>query len=120
MFTLNQRIKLLFLVKRSEQNWFGAEFKAQVLFCPMIGSDLQPYDAYSDGYDDLTCHTSNGTIAISESLIVEQRTGGVTEAQSTDESGDAAGTEYLSLFYHVLSILISRSFSSISAPLTSP
>ena len=98
MFTLNQRIKLLSLVKRSERNWFDVEFKAQVLFCPLIGSDLQQYDANGDGYDDLTCHTSNGTITISETHIVEQRTGGVTEGQSTDESGDATGTDYLSLF----------------------
>ena len=29
---------------------------------------------------------------------MEQRTGGVTEGQSADESGDATGTEYLSLY----------------------
>ena len=43
------------------------------------------FDANGDGYDDLTCHTSNGTITISESHIVEQRTGGVTEGQITNE-----------------------------------
>ena len=60
-------------MKRTEQNWFGAEFKAKAEFCTLIGSYLQGYDANGDGYDDLTCHTSNGTITISESHIVEKR-----------------------------------------------
>ena len=41
------------------------------------------FDAKGDGYDDLTCHTSNETITISESHIVEQRTGGVSMKQTT-------------------------------------
>ena len=91
-------------MKRTGQNWFGAEFKAKVQFCPLIGSDLQPYDANGDGYDDLTCHTSNGTVTISESHIVEQRTGGVTEGPTADESGDVNGTVYVPFIKNVLSI----------------
>ena len=56
---------------------FGEEFQAETTFCPLIGSDLQVFDANGDRYDDLTCHTSNGTVTISETHIVEQRTGGV-------------------------------------------
>ena len=41
------------------------------------------FDANGDRYDDLTCHTSNGPITISESHIVEQRTGGVSVKQTT-------------------------------------
>ena len=61
---------------------FGEEFQAETIFCPLIGSELHVFDANGDGYDDLTCHTSNGTIAISESHIVEQRTGGLSGNQS--------------------------------------
>ena len=41
--------------------------------CPVIGSELKVFDANGDGYDDLTCHTTNGTIQISESHIVNAR-----------------------------------------------
>ena len=57
---------------------FGEEFQATTTFCPLIGSDLQVFDANGDGYDDLICHMSNGTITVTESHIVEQRTGGVS------------------------------------------
>ena len=60
---------------------FGEEFQAETTFCPLIGSELHVFDANGDGYDDLTYHTSNGTITISESHIVEQRTGGVSAAR---------------------------------------
>ena len=72
---------------------FGEEFDASTSSCPLIGSDLQPYDANGDGYDDLTCHTSTGIITISESHIVEKRrgsdgdqiTGGGSESQGMGE-----------------------------------
>ena len=51
---------------------------AKEIFCPLIGSYLQGFDANGDGYDDLICHTSKGAITISESHIVEQKTGGVS------------------------------------------
>ena len=67
--------------KRRAVSWFGDDFRAKENFCPLIGSYLQGYDANGDGYDDLTCQTSKGTITISESHIVEQRTGGVSAAR---------------------------------------
>ena len=45
--------------KRRTVSWFGNEFRAKENFCPLIDSYLQGYDANGDGYDDLTCHTSN-------------------------------------------------------------
>ena len=35
------------------EDWFGGEFEATTEFCPLIGSDLQVFDANGDGYDDL-------------------------------------------------------------------
>ena len=67
---------------------FAEEFEVSTLFCPLIGSDLQPYDANGDGYDDLTCHTSNGIITITESHIVEQRMGRVSVFQGTEDGID--------------------------------
>ena len=69
---------------------FGEEFDASTSFCPLIGSDLQPYDANGDGYDDLTCHTSTGIITISESHIVEQRRGSSGD-RSTDRGSESQG-----------------------------
>ena len=62
-------------------NKFGEDFQAETIFCSLIGSELHVFGANGDGYDDLTCHTSNGTITISDSPIVEQRTGGVSAAR---------------------------------------
>ena len=69
---------------------FGEEFDASTSFCPLIGSDLQPYDANGDGYDDLTCHTSTGIITISESHIVEHRRGSSGD-HSTDRGSESQG-----------------------------
>ena len=42
-------------------------------FCPEPGTDLQVGDVNGDGYDDLTCHRSDGTITISESHVIAER-----------------------------------------------
>ena len=78
-----------FASDHSTQNGiFAEEFKAKLpKFCPWIGGDLQVYDANGDGYDDLTCHTSTGIIQISESHIVEQRTGNVSVGKGTKPDG---------------------------------
>ena len=75
-------------------DWFGGEFEATTEFCPLIGSDLQVFDANGDGYDDLTCHSSNGTITISESHIVEQ----VEQEEFFNKHDDIQGGESLTHF----------------------
>ena len=91
---MSNDLLLCFLILLSKWIWatgtdgaitFGEEFQVEITFCSLIGSDLQVLDANGDGYDDLTCHTSNGTITISESHIVEQRTGGVSGNQNVRE-----------------------------------
>ena len=62
--------------QRETKGWFKLEFATNVTFCPLIGSDLQVFDVNTDGFDDLVCNTSNGTITITESHIVDQRPGG--------------------------------------------
>ena len=55
------------------------------------------FDANGDGYDDLTCHSSNGTITISESHIVDQRqrnAGANTENRDAQDKTDTTGTEH--------------------------
>ena len=63
---------------KETKGWFGREFVTNVTFCPLIGSDLQVFDVNTDGFDDLVCHTSNGTITITESHIVDQRPSGIS------------------------------------------
>ena len=61
------------LEHHSQGGFFAGEFNTELTeFCPWIGGDLQVFDANGDGYDDLTCHTSTGTIQITESHIVDQ------------------------------------------------
>ena len=66
------------LEHKKTKGWFRLEFVANVTFCPLIGSDLQVFDVKTDGFDDLVCHTSNGTITITESHIVDQRPSGIS------------------------------------------
>ena len=69
---------LFFSEHKETKGWFGLEFVANVTICPLIGSDLQVFDVNTDGFDDLVCHTSNGTITITESHIVDQRPSGIS------------------------------------------
>ena len=75
----------LFLEHRVENEIFGEEFETKLTeFCPWIGAEIQVFDANGDGYDDLTCHTSTGIIQITESHLVDQRTGRISEKQSSE------------------------------------
>ena len=56
-------------------SWFGGEFEASTTFCPRIGSDLQVFDANRDGYDDLTCHSSNNqSPSLRATLLIREDT----------------------------------------------
>ena len=82
---------VLIVDHKEHSGFFAEEFETQKLevFCPWIGGDLQVFDVNHDGYDDLICHTSTGMIQISEIHIVNQLTGGITDAMdgADDETG---------------------------------
>ena len=63
----------LFPEQDSKSAVFGGEFKTELDgFCTDIGAEVKVTDSNGDGYDDLTCHGSDGTITISRSHLVTE------------------------------------------------